>query len=378
MRLTVCAARVRLPSCARFHSLSLGEFKLLCAYLDESSAKASDLQELQRKIETGLDEIMDQNAQEVVVDRYFTFNSTGRVWGGGADLSAGYPQGGGLVQVDDEIMAYSAVAAGRFTITQSGRGLLNTEPRGHDRGARVKFLTHRPAAILTGGVGASESVLTVQDLAPFPIAGTLLMGQELLHYTWSRNSINTFEMPNWYPPNDDGTIETNSSAARGMFRGRYGTAPQGASSGDVVISWPFRYWDRYADFCDDPELAYSQLTTNEAPVFFRDLRWREETQDARVQLICRVRTDSSVPWTADPKERLGLWEFQGSSTDVTAHKIARQASRLEIRLQTLYQPGCVDLAAFTAHGWKTSARVEDVRVQYEGQGRIFDEQVTAR
>ena len=77
---------------------------------------------------------MDQNAQELVVDRYFTFNSTGRVWGGGADLSAGYPQGGGLVQVDDEIMAYSAVAAGRFTITQNGRGLLNTEPRGHDRG----------------------------------------------------------------------------------------------------------------------------------------------------------------------------------------------------------------------------------------------------
>ena len=165
---------------------------------------------------------------------------------------------------------------------------------------------------------------------------------------------------------------------RGLFRGRYGTAPQGASSGEVVISWPFRYWDRYADFCDDPELAYSQLTTNEAPVFFRDLRWREETQDARVQVVCRARTDSLVPWTADPNERAGFWEFQGSSTDVTAHRLARQASRLEIRFQTVYQPGCIDLNAFTAHGWKTSARVEDVRVQYDGQGRIFDELVTAR
>ncbi len=325
-----------------------------------------------------VDEIMDENAQEFRVDPLFTYNSTGRVWGGGADLSAAYPQTGGLVQVDDEVIAYSAVADGVFTVAQNGRGLLNTEPRGHDRGARVKFLTHRPAAILAGGVGASGSVFTVQDLAPFPISGTLLMGQELLHYTWSRNSANTFEMPNWYPPNEDGTVETSTRAARGLFRGRYGTSPQGASSGEVVISWPFRYWDRYADFCDDPELAYSQLTTNEAPVFFRDLKWREETQDARVRVICRVRTDSLVPWTADPKERTGFWEFQGGSTDVTAHKIGRQASRLEIRFQTVYLPGCVDLTAFTAHGWKTSARVEDVRVQYDGQGRIFDEQVTAR
>jgi len=325
-----------------------------------------------------LDEIMDANAQQFEVNPFFTNNSAGAVWAGGNDLSAAYPQAGGLVQIDDEIMAYSARANGIFTIAQNARGLLNTEPRGHDRGARVKFLTHRPAAILAGGVGANESVLTVQDLAAFPISGTLKMGNELLHYTWSRNSANTFEMPNWYPPNEDGTVETSTSAARGLYRGRYGTAPQGASSGEVVISWPFRYWDRYAEFSDDPELAYSQLTTNEAPVFFRDIRWREETTDPNVKVICRARTDSIVPWTADPGERVGLWEFSGSSTDVTAHRLNRQASRLELRFHTIYQPGCVDLQAFTAHGWKTSARVENVRVQYEGQGRIFDEQVSAR
>ena len=63
---------------------------------------------------------------------------------------------------------------------------------------------------------------------------------------------------------------------------------------------------------------------------------------------------------------------------VTQNRIARQASRLEVRFYTVYQPGCLDLQAFTQHGWKTSARVEDVRVQYEGQSRILDEQVTAR
>ncbi|MEC7726086.1 MAG: hypothetical protein VYD05_11265, partial [Planctomycetota bacterium] len=304
-------------------------------------------------------------------------------WGTSGDFLASFPEGGGLIQVDDEIMAYTARNSrdqntGVIELSANGRGLLNTEPRGHDRGARVKFLSQRPAAILAGGVGGNESVLTVQDLSPLPIAGTLLMGQELLHYTWSRNSANTLEMPNWYPPNPDGTVDASSSAARGLFRGRYGTAPQGASTGDVVIQFPFRHWDRYADFSDDPELSYFQITTNEAPVFYRDLQWREETTDPRVRVICRVRTDSLAPWTASPESYPGLWEFSGGASDSEPHRIARQASRLEVRFHTVYQPGCVDLQAFTQHGWKTSARVEDVRVQYEGQSRILNEEVTAR
>lgn len=324
-----------------------------------------------------LEEIMDANAQQFTVNPLYYNNSMGAVWSG-RDLSAQYPENGGLVQIDDEVMAYTQRSNGVFTVAQNGRGLLNTEARGHDRGARVKFLTHRACAILAGGVGGNESVIPVQDVSPLPTAGTLLMGQELLHYTWSRNNANTLEMPNWYPPNEDGTVDTGTSAARGLFRGRYGTQPQGASAGEVVISWPFRYWDRYAEFSDDPELHYSQLTTNEAPVFFRDVRWREETKDPRVQVICRVRTDSLAPWTAKADDLPGLWEFVGKPADGIAHKLNRGGSRLEIRFQTVYQPGCVDLQAFTQHGWKTSARVEDVRIQYEGQGRIFDEQVTAR
>ncbi len=329
-----------------------------------------------------LDEIMDENAQQLIVLRRVTFNSIA-AWGSSADFLSSFPESGGLIQVDDEVMAYTARSGrdqntGVITIANDGRGLLNTEARGHARGARVKFLSHRPAAILAGGVGGNESVLTVQDLGPLPVAGTLLMGQELLHYTWSRRDANTLEMPNWYAPNPDGTVDTSGSSARGLFRGRYGTAPQGAGTGQVVIQFPFRHWDRYVDFSDDPELAYFQVTTNEAPVFFRDLQWREETTDPRVQVICRVRTDSLAPWTADPAEHPGLWEFSGGSSDSEPHRIARQASRLEVRFYTVYQPGCLDLQAFTQHGWKTSARVEDVRVQYEGQSRILDEQVTAR
>ena len=154
--------------------------------------------------------------------------------------------------------------------------------------------------------------------------------------------------------------------------------PQGAGAGEVVISWPFRYWDRYAEQSDDPELAYFQLTTNEAPVFFRDVRWREETRDPRVEVICRVRTDGLASWAADPAVTEGLWQFQGGSDQAAPHRLGRQAARLEVRFQTVYRPGAIDMQTFRSHGWKTTARVEDVRVEYEGRTRVFDEEVTAR
>jgi hypothetical protein len=132
------------------------------------------------------------------------------------------------------------------------------------------------------------------------------------------------------------------------------------------------------DFSDDPELAYFQMTTNEAPVYYRTLRWREETRDANVEVLCRVRSDGLADWAGEPQTTPGFWEFRGGSSQERPHKLDRQASLLEIRFQTAYLPGCVDLVSFTQHGWKTTARIEDVRVEYEGQGRVFGESVTAR
>ncbi|MEZ6037714.1 MAG: hypothetical protein R3F29_09560 [Planctomycetota bacterium] len=301
----------------------------------------------------------------------------GTLWSS-SDVSAQFPPTGGLVQIDQEILAYQSRANGVFQVAQNGRGLLGTKAKGHDRGARVMFLTHRPAAILAAGVGAQQHTLTLQSLQPLPRAGTVRLGSELLHYTWSRTAGNMLEMPRWYAPPEDGfTQDRSSRAGRGLFRGRYGTNPQGASSGEVVIGWPFRYWDRYHEFSDDPELAYFQMTADESPVLFRSVSWREETRDASVQVHCSVRTDSLAPWDADPARTVGLWQFKNGDQGVR-HKLDRQASRLELRFQTEYRGGAFDPVNGRSHGWKTTGRVENVRVEYEGERRIFDEQVTAR
>jgi hypothetical protein len=324
-----------------------------------------------------LDEPFPVSAQEFLLNRALTVTAAGDLWSQ-TDLSALLPTTGGLVQIDSEIVAYKSHADGRFTIATNGRGLLNTEARGHDRGARVKFLTHRPAAILAAALGPRDAELMVQARGALPERhGTVLLGRELLHYAWVRTRGDTvsLEMPRQYPAGAD---RTTSGRANGLFRGRFGTTPQGAAAGEAVIQFPFRFWDRWVERSDDPELAYFQLTINEAPVFFRTLRWREETADARVEVVCSVRADGKLPWEDEPLPAAGLWQLRRGTEGGEAHRLAHHASRLEVRFATAYRPGCLDLTTFRAHGWKMTARIEEVRVQYEGQGRVFDEQVTAR
>ena len=91
-----------------------------------------------------------------------------------------------------------------------------------------------------------------------------------------------------------------------------------------------------------------------------------------------MRADGRVPWSSDPATTPDLWRFEQATGADIEHRIATQASRLEVRFETVYKPGVLDLVTFRAHGWKTSARVEDVRIDYEGERRIIDEQVTAR
>jgi hypothetical protein len=301
-----------------------------------------------------------------------TAGGTRRIQNG--DSSAQYPPRGGLLLIDGEILAYQSLQNGVFTIATNGRGLLNTEAKGHDRGARIHFLTHRPTAILANQATARDSELRLFERGGLAAQGTLLLGRELLHYTWMRvrGDQVQVEMPRWHPPAGD------TAPARGLFRGRYATAAQNGGIGEAVIQFPFRYWDRYAERSDDPELGYFQLTHDEGPVHFRSLRWRQEATDPRVDLLCTVRVDGKLGFDEAPLPAAGLWQLRTASGDQAMHRLDHSGSRIEIRFQAAYRAGAVDMATYRAHGWKTTARVEDVRLEYEGQGRIHDERVTAR
>lgn len=292
----------------------------------------------------------------------------------GRDETAAFPPGGGLVQIDAEILGYLSRDDGVFTLANDARGLLGTEARGHDRGAVVRFLTHVPAAVLAAGISAQSDVLTVQALGALPAhGGALLNGNEVLHYTWVRHDGDRWflEMPRYFRDGEDGT-------SRGLFRGRFGTTPQAQSQGAMLIGFPIRYWDRQVERSEDPEQHYFQLSSMQAPVFWKALSWRQETTDSTVELECLCRLDGKPAFADDPQNSVGLLRFQRLAGDDKPSLIGREGALLEARFQVIYRPGCLDLQTHMASGYKTTIKVKDVWAEYEGQGRIVDEKVTAR
>jgi len=333
-----------------------------------------------RAVPVLLDEPFADQAGEFVVRRNMLVTPQGDVVVSGADYTAEYPEGGGLVLVGGEIIAYesrtgSGPGQARFKIAQNGRGLLDPERQAynHDEGQLVYFLEQVPAAILSSGLSASGAEVVVNDTGNLPLhGGTLLVGgTELLHYTWSTGQ-QLLEMPVWFDP------ENRSTRGRGLFRGRYGTAPVSASAGEPVIWFPFRYWDRYHERAEDPELAYYQVSWSLAPVFFKSLYWQEEEVDALVDVHCLVRVDGLGSFAADPATQDGLFLFSDGYPSQAPNPINWQGSRFEARFMTVYKPGAFDPQTFVSNAWKKSAKVRAVVADYEGEGRILSERITAR
>ncbi|MHC4899591.1 MAG: hypothetical protein ACYTGW_21070, partial [Planctomycetota bacterium] len=292
------------------------------------------------------------------------------------DLTRLTPNYGGLVMIDDEILAFQSHAGGVFQVAENGRGLLGTEARAHGRGARVHFLRHLPAAILASGVSENSHQLVVNNLGNLPrVAGTVLMGRELLHYTWTVLN-QMMEMPIWREPEDE---DQQERVEKGLFRGRYGTIPQGAAAGEAAIWFPHRYWDRFHERADDPEMAYAQVTLNQNSVFYETIRWKEENPDEQfLDLRCYVRVDELAPFDGDPDTERMLFLFKEGETNDKANTLGRQGSVLEARFVTEYRPGAFDPEAFLMHSWKLTPTLRECVISYQGETRILKETVVQR
>ncbi len=318
-----------------------------------------------------VDESFDDQSEEFLIRERLLMNTLG-ARGVSHNVTRMFPEHGGLILVDGEIMAYETRQADGFKIARNGRGLLGTEPRGHDEGARVYFLTQIPAAILSHQVNETSSQLLVKGLGSLPRhGGTILMNGELLHYTWTLGDV-MLEMPRWFDP------EREDIQGRGLFRGRYGSAPATAGAGEVIIFQPFRYWDRDHERADDPEMAHFQITWSQTPVWYSGIYWEEEEEDSLVDVQCLLRVDGQGSFADDPEKNPNLFLFPEGSIEDLPVPIQRQGSRVEARFRSVYKPGCFDPQEYLAHGWKKAATVNAVLITLEGEGRILVERVSAR
>src|SRR4029079_16130958 len=125
------------------------------------------------------------------------------------------------------------------------RGVLNTTAQRHGLGANVVLLDFIPVTMLSEGISASASLLNVASEQGFATTGGLLLiDRELVHYNEIRGR--SLAMP---PILDDGGEESGV-----LFRARFGTTAARHDTESIVLEMPFRYWDRWAESQDNPEI----------------------------------------------------------------------------------------------------------------------------
>ncbi|MCA8942037.1 MAG: hypothetical protein KDB80_05700 [Planctomycetes bacterium] len=323
-----------------------------------------------------LDTSFDATANEFYVRGGFTPTPIGPLFGAsprqavaGLDL----PREGGLLWVDGEILAYQLFdpTSNRFDVATNGRGLLGTTPTAHDSGTLVYFVDQIPTEVLSAGVNNTGYELLVNRLGALPAdGGTVLLGTELLHYAWTEG-VGTLAMPAWTDPAGDGRPE-------GLLRGRYGTTPVAGATGEAVIWFPFRYWDRFHERADDPAMAYAQYTSDPGLSWFDRFGWIEEGNSELVDLQCYVRVDHRGRFDADPEETPGLFRFRKGEHQGGLNRIGMLGSAIELRFCVEYKPGAFDGQTFLAQDWKYAPILREFVLVSESEPRILSERITAR
>jgi hypothetical protein len=158
----------------------------------------------------------------------------------------------------------------------------------------------------------------------------------------------------------------------GLFRGRFGTEPADHAAGTPVILFPFRYWDRWAERADGPELAYMGLQVEQPAAWWRSVFWSwEEPAAGGSRMGVLQKTDPTTPWDADPDLEPGLdlqWDGIVNEKPVP---VAAAADGMEWRVFVDYLPGAFDPDTALSHGWKTTPRLRRLGVFFIGPSLVL-------
>jgi hypothetical protein len=275
------------------------------------------------------------------------------------------PDDAGLMQIGDEIVCYDSrmTLDGTIAIAPGGRGLLGTTAQNHDATEPVLFLEQHVVSFLAGAVSATDAMLPLANLDGFPSEGTVLVGSELIHYTRLRQG--ALEMPR--SSSEPGAMDEKGA---GLFRGRFGTTAAAHAMGEPVILFPFRYWDRWQERADAPELAYFGLSIDQPAAFWGSCFFaKEDASASRIGVL--QRSDPAAAWDADPEKEPRLAVLMQGDVEGRAIPIGHQSDRIEWRIFVQYAPGAFDLATGLPHGWKETPRLSHFGAFYFGPGMVL-------
>jgi hypothetical protein len=280
---------------------------------------------------------------------------------------AGVPNNdAGLVQIDDEIIAFRRIgrAKGAPALLDCERGVFNTTPQKHGYGANVVFLDFMPVTMLNEALSPTASLINVASEQNFPTRGGLvLVDRELIHFTEIRGR--AFAMPP--------VLDEQGEEVGGLLRGRFGTTAARHDTESIVIEMPFRYWDRWGESQDSPEISFYQFALNRPGAYFERFGYEERRQSPNVQIVTLVRTEQDVPWCTDPaRASPKLMRFEnGVQQDKNLHFVGRHGTALEARFYVRYLGNSFDPITLSVHDWKTTPELRWAEVHYFDESQVL-------
>lgn len=297
----------------------------------------------------------------------FAIRRAGGVVGSATPILSELPSDAGLLRIGNELVCYQSYdeATGDITLAPNGRGMLGSKVEAHMPGEPVTYLDLFPISQLSAPISQDDAELNLEDTSGFGSSGLVRMLDELVHYTRTRGNTLTMPRASEVPGARDAT-------GGGIFRGRYGTRPDAYPVGTPVVGYPFRFWDRWSDGADAPELSFFGFVPTETDAFWRRLFWTADNEREGAFVGCLVRTDPSVPWDADPDTTEGLMRFEGGKLESGGNPLDFQSSDIEVRLYTDHNPSAFDPAEGLSHGWKMGPRVRLFGLEYLAPGAVFE------
>lgn len=272
------------------------------------------------------------------------------------------PQDAGLLQIGDEIIAYTDVdwEEGIILIAPEGRGVFGTEPGHHGIWEPVHLLNFPTLSILENALSDDDPIVHIRDPEGFPFGGVVLIEQELIGYTRIDDGLLTM-------PEEVGS----GYWSRGLLRGRYGTEPGRHPSGALVFGLPIRYPDLYTPGADIPEQAYFPLSLAAPGAYFGRITWKEESPGPAASLKVQAKLGGRGTWTQSPEDSRDIYFFEQKVGPGKVNAMNRQGDRLDLRVFTQYAPGAFDPVDFASNGWKYAPVLRRMGVEYIQPTRVL-------
>ncbi len=300
-----------------------------------------------------------------------------------------YPADGGILRIDDELIQYGEFDAGDGKFSQCVRGVMGTEPQPHGYDALVFAVQAFPASRLTDAVDASSASYRLADASDFPDDGYLQIGdfEEIVGYTlWEQGGQLSGPLGRLSGAGEGTpTTEEEARSAGAIFRGRFGTVPQAYSVGDVAIAFPFRHYDRYAVYADDPEMSYVQLSWTRQGAVWKRIGWDEQPR-TNIEVVALVRFSGGPPWDAaepvlrnvgsDPlpdDDRRKYLYLITHPEDLNLLNV--EADRIEVRFMVRFAKDAYDREAQIAPDeWKQTPWIRKVVVEYVAPSSVLSQE----